>query len=80
MRGIEALINDSEKQKTPEMESSKPNSIEDVMTKMADLMDMLTTMSMTKSERYEQEVGNENVTEDPPQVDAPPIDESKGEE
>lgn len=80
MRGIEALINDSEKRKTPELEGSKPNSIEDVMTKMADLMDMLTTMSMTKSEKYEEEVGNENVTEPPPQVGEPPIDENKGDE
>ena len=78
MRGIEALINDSERQKAPEMEDSKPTSIEDVMTKMADLMDMLTTMSMSKSEKYEQEVNNENV--EVPPVDEPPTDENKGDE
>ena len=78
MRGIESLINDSERQKAPEMEDSKPTSIEDVMTKMADLMDMLTTMSMSKSEKYEQEVNNENV--EVPPVDEPPTDENKGDE
>ena len=61
MRGIEALIGDSNRSEMMRDNSKTTVSIEDLMVKMSDIMDVLTEMTMTKDEKYQEEVTKEIV-------------------
>ena len=79
MRGIEALINDSEKQKTPTLDKPTEGvSMEDLMTRVSDIMNILTEMNMTKDDKYKQEIELETVNDVPPVEEEKPT-ESEGE-
>ena len=61
MRGIEALIGDSNRAEMMRDNSKTAVSIEDLMVKMSDIMDVLTEMTMNKDEKYQEEVTKEMV-------------------
>ena len=61
MRGIEALIGDSNRAEMMRDNSKTAVSIEDLMVKMSDIMNVLTDMTMNKDERYQEEVTKEMV-------------------
>ena len=61
MRGIEALIGDSNRAEMMRDNSKTAVSIEDLMVKMSDIMNVLTEMTMNKDEKYQEEVTKEMV-------------------
>ena len=61
MRGIEALIGDSNRSEMMRDNSKTAVSIEDLMVKMSDIMNVLTEMTMNKDEKYQEEVTKEIV-------------------
>ena len=61
MRGIEALIGDSNRAEMMRDNSKTAVSIEDLMVKMSDIMNVLTEMTLTKDEKYQEEVNKEIV-------------------
>ena len=61
MRGIEALIGDSNRAEMMRDNSKTAVSIEDLMVKMSDIMNVLTEMTMNKDEKYQEEVTKEIV-------------------
>ena len=61
MRGIEALIGDSNRSEMMRDNSKTAVSIEDLMVKMSDIMDVLTEMTLNKDEKYQEEVTKEMV-------------------
>ena len=61
MRGIEALIGDSNRAEMMRDNSKTAVSIEDLMIKMSDIMNVLTEMTMNKDEKYQEEVTKEMV-------------------
>ena len=77
MRGIEALIGDSNRSEMMRDNSKTAVSIEDLMVKMSDIMNVLTDMTMNKDERYQEEVTQEIVPEEEPETIEPIVEESK---
>ena len=65
MRGIEALIGDSKRSESMK-DNTKDTSIEDLMVKMSDIMNILTEMTLSKDEKYQEEVTKEIVPEGEP--------------
>ena len=61
MRGIEALIGDSNRAEMMRDNSKTAVSIEDLMVKMSDIMNVLTEMTMNKDDKYQEEVTKEIV-------------------
>ena len=61
MRGIEALIGDSNRAEMMRDNSKTAVSIEDLMIKMSDILNVLTEMTMNKVEKYQEEVTKEMV-------------------
>ena len=79
MRGIEALVRDSEAQKSPTLDKPTDGvSMEDLMTRVSDIMNILTEMNMTKDDKYKQEIELETVNDVPPVEEEKPT-ESEGE-
>ena len=76
MRGIEALIGDSKRSESMKDNTKTAVSIEDLMVKMSDIMNVLTEMTMTKDEKYQEEVIKEVVPEDEPETVDPIVEES----
>lgn len=76
MRGIEALIGDSKRSESMKDNTKTDVSIEDLMVKMSDIMNILTEMTMTKDEKYQEEVIKEVVQEDEPETVDPIVEES----
>ena len=61
MRGIEALIGDSNRAEMMRDNSKTAVSIEDLMVKMSDIMNVLTEMTMNKDDKHQEEVTKEIV-------------------
>ena len=69
MRGIEALIGDSNRAEMMRDNSKTAVSIEDLMVKMSDIMNVLTEMTLTKDEKYQEEINKEVIQEVIPEVE-----------
>ena len=77
MRGIEALIGDSKRSESMKDNTKTDVSIEDLMVKISDIMNVLTEMTMNKDEKYQEEVTKEIVSGEEPETIEPIVEESK---